>query len=181
MCEVLPGYPVRVGLPMEGPTSARPKSARTPAPIFCRPARLQLGEGDGVAALKRKLITILCADVAGYSRLMGRDEEGTHARLVVLFRELLEPAIEAHGGTLIKKTGDGLLAEFASVVEAVRCAIEIQQGVAERNGGYQPDQEIAFRIGINLGDVIIEADDVIAPGREKPGCFRTDQAGTSRY
>jgi adenylate cyclase len=114
--------------------------------------------------LKRKLITILCADVAGYSRLMGRDEEGTHARLVVLFRELLEPAIEAHGGTLIKKTGDGLLAEFASVVEAVRCAIEIQAGVAERNAGYVPDQNIAFRIGINLGDVIVDAGDVYGDG-----------------
>jgi class 3 adenylate cyclase len=114
--------------------------------------------------LKRKLTTILCADVAGYSRLMSRDEERTHARLVALFRELLEPAIAAHGGTLVKTTGDGLLAEFASVVEAVRCAAEIQQGVAERNAGHVPDQNIAFRIGINLGDVIHDRDDIFGDG-----------------
>ena len=114
--------------------------------------------------MKRKLTTILCADVAGYSRLMSRDEEPTHTRLVALFRELLEPAVEAHGGNLVKRTGDGLLAEFGSVVEAVRCAIEIQQGAAGRNGGYEPDQEIAFRIGINLGDVIIEPDDIFGDG-----------------
>jgi len=114
--------------------------------------------------LKRKLTTILSADVAGYSRLMGHDEEGTHARVAALGRELLEPAIDAHGGTLIKKTGDGLLAEFASVVEAVRYAIEVQQGAAERNAGFSPDQHIAFRIGINLGDVIVEAGDIFGDG-----------------
>jgi class 3 adenylate cyclase len=118
--------------------------------------RSRLGEGDGVAAVKRKLTTILCADVAGYSRLMGGDEEGTHRRLVALFSEVLEPAIQARGGTLIKKTGDGLLAEFASVVEAVRCATEIQAGVADRKADHVPDQGIAFRIGINLGDVIVD-------------------------
>jgi adenylate cyclase len=122
-----------------------------------------LGELEG-AALKRKLTTILSADVAGYSRLMGHDEEGTHARLAALGRELLEPAIDAHGGTLIKKTGDGLLAEFASVVEAVRYAIEVQRGTAERNAGFPSDQHIAFRIGINLGDVIVEAGDIFGDG-----------------
>jgi len=124
----------------------------------------RLGKISGDCGLKRKLTTILCADVAGYGRLMGRDEEGTHARLVALFRELLEPAVEAHGGNLVKKTGDGLLAEFVSVVEALRCAIEIQEGAAERNRGYESDQEIAFRIGINLGDVIIEPDDIFGDG-----------------
>jgi class 3 adenylate cyclase len=83
------------------------------------------------------------ADVAGYSRLMGRDEEGTHARLEALRGELLKPAIDAHGGTLIKSTGDGFLADFTSVVEAVRCAIEIQQGAAAPNAGLAPDQHVA--------------------------------------
>ncbi|HYZ49123.1 MAG TPA: adenylate/guanylate cyclase domain-containing protein, partial [Sphingomonas sp.] len=114
--------------------------------------------------MQRKLTTILVADVEGYSRLMSRDEEGTHARLAALRCELLERAIAAHGGTLVKRTGDGLLAEFASVVEAVRCAIEIQQGAAERNAGSPPDQHIAFRIGINLGDVIVEQDDIFGDG-----------------
>jgi class 3 adenylate cyclase/TolB-like protein/Flp pilus assembly protein TadD len=117
-----------------------------------------------VAALKRKLTTILSADVAGYSRLMGRDEEGTHARLVALGRELLEPAIGAHGGTLIKKTGDGVLAEFASVVEAMRYAIKVQEGAAEWNAGFPHDEHIAFRIGINVGDVIVEAGDIFGNG-----------------
>src|SRR4030095_10475502 len=126
------------------------------------PSRLGIISGD--RGLKRKLTTILCADVAGYGRLMGRDEEGTHTRLVALFRELLEPVVEAHAGNLVKKNGDGLLAEFVSVVEALRCAIEIQKGVAERNRGYESDQKIAFRIGINLGDVIIEPDDIFGDG-----------------
>ncbi len=116
------------------------------------------------AALKRRLTTILIADLAGYSRLMGGDEEGTHRRVLALFQEVLEPAIERHGGALIKKTGDGVLAEFVSVVEAVRCAVAIQRGVAQRNAGLSPDQNLAFRIGINLGDVIIEPDDIYGDG-----------------
>src|SRR5579871_4750679 len=91
------------------------------------------GGGDE-PRLRRKLTTILCADVAGYSRLTERDEEGTHRRLAALKREVMEPAIPAHGGSLVKRTGDGLLAEFASVVEALRYAIEVQHGAAERNG-----------------------------------------------
>jgi class 3 adenylate cyclase/TolB-like protein/cytochrome c-type biogenesis protein CcmH/NrfG len=117
-----------------------------------------------VAALKRKLTTILCADVSGYGLLMSRAEETTHARLAALLREVIEPAIAAHGGTLIKTTGDGLLAEFASVVEAVRCATEIQQSVGERNSDYPRDQNIAFRMGINLGDVIHDNDDIFGDG-----------------
>jgi class 3 adenylate cyclase/TolB-like protein/cytochrome c-type biogenesis protein CcmH/NrfG len=116
------------------------------------------------ASLRRKLTTILIADVAGYSRLMGVDEEGTHARVAALFGDLLVPAVTGHGGTCIKTTGDGFLAEFESVVQAVRCAIEIQQRVAERNVGVIPDQKIAFRIGVNLGDVIVEADDIFGDG-----------------
>lgn len=114
--------------------------------------------------MKRRLTTILSADVAGYSRLMGRDEEGTHARLTALFRELLEPALAAHGGTLIKRTGDGLLAEFPSVVEAVRCAAEIQAGVGRHNAGLPLDAHARFRIGINLGDVIAEDGDIFGEG-----------------
>jgi adenylate cyclase len=116
------------------------------------------------AALKRKLTTILSADVAGYSRLMSRDEEGTHARLAALWRELVEPTVDAREGTIFKKTGDGLLADFASVVEAVRCAIEIQRGAAKGNAAFPSEQHIVFRIGINLGDVIVEAGDIFGDG-----------------
>src|SRR5580700_2114086 len=124
----------------------------------------QLSDPKTSAALKRRLTTILIADLAGYSRLMGGDEEGTHRRVRALFDEVLEPAIERHGGALIKKTGDGVLAEFVSVVEAVRCAIAVQRGVAEQNAGLSPDQNLAFGIGINLGDVIAEADDIYGDG-----------------
>ena len=114
--------------------------------------------------MQRRLTTILSADVAGYSRLTGLDEEGTHLRLAALHRELLEPAIAAHGGTLIKKTGDGLLAEFASVVEAMRYATKVQQGTARHNAGLPPDRHILFRIGVNLGDVIVENGDLFGDG-----------------
>jgi adenylate cyclase len=114
--------------------------------------------------VQRKLTTIILADVAGYSRLMSRDEEGTQARLHALLRQLVEPAIDARAGRVIKTTGDGFLAEFASVVEGVRCAIEIQEGAARRNAGLPSEQSIAFRIGVNLGDVIIEGDDIYGDG-----------------
>jgi class 3 adenylate cyclase/TolB-like protein/Flp pilus assembly protein TadD len=113
-----------------------------------------------LAPFKRRLTTILSADVAEYSRLMGRDEEGTHAGLAALGRELLAPAVDAHHGLVVKKTGDGLLAEFDSVVEAVRCAVDIQRGAAEWNAARPPDGRISFRIGINIGDVIAEAGDI---------------------
>jgi class 3 adenylate cyclase/TolB-like protein/cytochrome c-type biogenesis protein CcmH/NrfG len=131
--------------------------------LFPAPNEL-LPQGSDKPASRRKLTTILIADVAGYSRLMGVDEEGTHARVAALFGDLLVPAVTGHGGTCIKTTGDGFLAEFESVVQAVRCAIEIQQSVAERNAGVIPDQKIAFRIGVNLGDVIVEADDISGDG-----------------
>ncbi len=107
---------------------------------------------------KRKLAAILAADVVGYSRLAGADEERTLARLRALWGDLLDPAVAAHAGRVVKRTGDGALVEFRSVVDAVRCAIEVQNGMAERNAGVQTDRRIDFRIGIHLGDVVEEAD-----------------------
>jgi adenylate cyclase len=112
----------------------------------------------------RRLTAILAADVAGYSRLMGADEEGTHERLMAHFGELINPKIGEHRGRVVKNTGDGLLAEFASLVDAVRCAVEVQRGVAERNEGTPPEKRIEFRIGINLGDVMVEDDDIFGDG-----------------
>ncbi len=112
----------------------------------------------------RRLTAILAADVAGYSRLMGADEEGTHERLKGHLRQLVEPKIKEHRGHTVKNTGDGLLTEFASVVDAVRCAVEIQRGMAERNAETPEDKRIAFRIGVNLGDVIAEGDDIFGDG-----------------
>jgi class 3 adenylate cyclase len=108
----------------------------------------------------RRLTAILAADVAGYSRLMGADEEGTHERLRAHLRDLIEPKIAEHRGRIVKNTGDGFLAEFASVVDAVRCAVEMQRGMAERNDPIPPWERIEFRIGINLGDVIAEREDI---------------------
>src|SRR5215469_12522437 len=112
----------------------------------------------------RRLAAILAADVAGYSRLMGADEEGTHERVQVHLGELVNPKINEHRGRIVKNTGDGFLAEFASVVDAVRCAVEIQRGMAERNAGTPPEKRIEFRIGINLGDVIVETHDIFGDG-----------------
>jgi len=112
----------------------------------------------------RRLAAILAADVAGYSRLMGDDEEGTLERLKALRRELVDPKIAEHRGRIVKTTGDGLLVEFASVVDAVRCAVEVQQAMPERNVGVAADSRIELRIGINLGDVIVEADDLYGDG-----------------
>src|SRR5215469_6062518 len=97
----------------------------------------------------RRLAAILAADVAGYSRLMGADEEGTHERLQAHFRELVNPKIAEHRGRVVKNTGDGFLAEFPSVVDAVRCAVEVQREMAERNGSVPADKRIEFRVGIN--------------------------------
>jgi TolB-like protein/class 3 adenylate cyclase len=112
----------------------------------------------------RRLTAILPADVAGYSRLMGADEEGTLERLKALRRELLDPKIAEHRGRIVKTTGDGMLVEFASVVDAVRCAIAVQQVIPERNAGVPADNRIELRIGINLGDVIVESDDLYGDG-----------------
>src|SRR5215470_13589002 len=114
--------------------------------------------------VERRLAAILAADVAGYSRLMGADEEGTHERLQAHLGELVNPKVAEHRGRVVKNTGDGLLAEFASVVDAVRCAVEMQRGTAERNAGIPPEKRIDFRIGINLGDVIVEKHDIFGDG-----------------
>jgi adenylate cyclase len=112
----------------------------------------------------RRLTAILAADVAGYSRLMGADEEGTHERLKAHLSELVDPKIKEHRGRVVKNTGDGLLAEFASVVDAVRCAVEVQRGMVERNAAIPPNERIEFRVGINLGDVIAEEHDIFGDG-----------------
>jgi TolB-like protein/class 3 adenylate cyclase len=112
----------------------------------------------------RRLAAILAADIAGYSRLMGADEEGTHERLKALRHELLDPKIAEHRGRIVKTTGDGLLVEFGSVVDAVRCAVEVQQAMPERNTSVGADNRIELRIGINLDDVIVEGDDLYGDG-----------------
>jgi adenylate cyclase len=115
-------------------------------------------------ASTRRLTAILAADVADYSRLMGADEEGTHERLKAHLRELIDPKIEEHRGHIVKNTGDGLLAEFASVVDAVRCAAEVQRGMIDREPEATDEQQIRFRVGINLGDVIVEDRDIFGEG-----------------
>ena len=114
--------------------------------------------------VERRLAAILAADVVGYSRLMGADEEGTLARLRAHRRELIDPKIAVHKGRIVKTTGDGLLVEFSSVVEAVACAVAVQKGMAEHNAGVPPAERIEFRIGINLGDVIVEDGDIHGDG-----------------
>ena len=99
----------------------------------------------------RRLAAILAADVVGYSRLMEADEEGTHERLKAHLRELVDPKIGEHSGRIVKNTGDGLLAEFPSVVDAVRCAVEVQRGMIDRESEVREEQRIRFRIGVNLG------------------------------
>ncbi|MDN2582696.1 adenylate/guanylate cyclase domain-containing protein [Aquibium sp. ELW1220] len=116
-----------------------------------------------MAAPVRKLTTVLAADVQGYSRLMEHDEEGTLATLK-LYRDSMARLVGAHGGRIVNTWGDAVIAEFPSVVEAVRAAIEVQNDLAERNAGRQPDQRMVFRIGINLGDVIVEGDDIYGDG-----------------
>src|ERR1700761_4461935 len=111
-------------------------------------------------ASTRRLAAILAADVAGYSRLMGVDEEGTHERLKAHFEKLVDPKIKEHRGRIVKNTGDGLLAEFSSVVDAVRCAAEVQRGMIDRDQEVPDERRIRFRIGINLGDVIVEKHDI---------------------
>jgi len=112
----------------------------------------------------RRLAAILAADVAGYSRLTGADEEGTHERLKALRHDLVNPKIAEHHGRIVKTTGDGWLVEFASAVDAVRCAVAVQQAMPERNAGVAADRRIELRIGINLGDVIVEPDDLYGDG-----------------
>src|SRR5437764_2312507 len=112
----------------------------------------------------RRLAAILAADIAGYSRLMGADEEGTLTRLKALRAELIDPGIAQHNGRIVKTTGDGMLVEFGSVVDAMRCAVGVQEAMSERNAGVPEDSRIEFRVGVNLGDVIIDADDIFGDG-----------------
>src|SRR5438132_2813965 len=114
--------------------------------------------------VERRLTAILAADVVGYSRLMGTDEEGTLAALKMLRREVAGPKIREHRGRIVHTTGDGLLGEFASVVDAVRCAVEVQREMAVRNADVPADRRIDFRIGVNLGDIIIDENDIFGDG-----------------
>jgi adenylate cyclase len=114
--------------------------------------------------LERRLAAILAADVAGYSRLMTADEEGTHRRLVTYRREIIEPKVREHRGRIVKNTGDGALVEFVSVVDAVRCALEVQRAMGARNARFPEGRRIEFRMGINLGDVIVAPEDIYGHG-----------------
>jgi adenylate cyclase len=113
---------------------------------------------------ERKLAAILAADVVGYSRLVGDDETGTIARLKALRKDFIEPLIADHGGRVVKLMGDGALVDFASAVDAVECAVAIQNGVAEREAAVAEDRRLAFRIGINIGDIIVEDGDILGDG-----------------
>jgi adenylate cyclase len=137
----------------------------TNAPRWYTPSATSLRELTvGEQRVQRRLAAILAADVAGYSRLTGADEEGTIARLRALRRELVDPTIAAHGGRIVKTTGDGTLIEFVSVVDAVRCAVKLQRGMATRNTDMAADRCIEFRVGIHLGDVVVEGNDLLGEG-----------------
>ncbi len=114
--------------------------------------------------MERRLAAILAADVVGYSRLMSQDEAGTLERLKSLRRQLVQPRITAHKGRIVKLMGDGLLAEFPSVVEAVQCAVDVQHDMAERDSEIADEQRIRLRIGVNLGDIIVEGSDIYGDG-----------------
>jgi adenylate cyclase len=114
--------------------------------------------------LERRLAAILAADVVGYSRLMSADEEGTHLRLLACRREVIAPKVREHRGRIVKYTGDGALVEFGSVVDAVRCALEMQRVILARNADLPQDRRIELRIGVNLGDIIVAPDDIYGHG-----------------
>ena len=121
-------------------------------------------EQERPVRVERRLSAILAADVAGYSRLMHRDEEATHAKLTGLLKDAIGPAIAERGGRIVKNTGDGFLAEFPSAVEAVRAAVQFQARILELTVGDAEDRRIAFRVGINIGDVIVEPHDIFGDG-----------------
>src|SRR5438270_1625020 len=112
----------------------------------------------------RRLAAIFAGDIAGYSRLMSVDEEGTLRQLKAHRKELVDPKITEHRGRIVKTTGDGMLVEFVSVVDAVRCAVDIQRGMHERNSDIPLEKQIQFRVGINGGDIIIDANDIYGDG-----------------
>ena len=141
---------------------------------------------------KRKLAAILAADVVGFSRLTGADEDRTLARLRTLRSDLIDPTIAVHNGRVFKRTGDGALVEFRSVVDAVRCAIEVQNAMVERNAGVAQDRRIEFRIGIHVGDVVEESDgDLMGDGvniaarfegiAQRPGQYVCPRTPTGRF
>jgi TolB-like protein len=129
--------------------------------LFRRAAQ---GRDAGGMTATRRLAAILAADVAGYSRLIGADEGGTLQALKAIRAELIDPSIAAHNGRLVKTTGDGLLVEFSSVVDALHCATEVQAGMAERNAAVPTEKRIEFRIGINVGDIVAEEGDIFGDG-----------------
>src|SRR5215468_2301556 len=116
------------------------------------------------APMERRLAAVLVADVAGYSRLVGADEEGTLSRLKAVRADLFDPKIAEHRGRLVHTSGDGLLVEFSSVVDALRCATEVQAAMSERNAEVPSDLQIQWRIGINVGDVVVEDGDIFGDG-----------------
>jgi len=113
---------------------------------------------------QRKLVAILAADIIGYTRMMEADEAGTHAQLRAHRKELIDPAIAEHSGRVFKTTGDGLLVEFAGPMDAVNCAVAIQREMARRNAHVADDASVVFRIGVNLGEVIVDGDDLYGTG-----------------
>jgi adenylate cyclase len=121
-------------------------------------------EPAGQARVERRLAAILAADVAGYSRMIEADEEGTLARLKALRAELIDPKIAGHRGRIVKTTGDGLLVEFASVVDALRCAAELQAAMAISDAPLPAEHRIEFRIGVNVGDIVVEDGDIFGDG-----------------
>jgi adenylate cyclase len=121
-------------------------------------------EPAGPGRVERRLAAIVAADVAGYSRLIEADEEGTLRRLKTLRSEVIDPKIAGNRGRIVKTTGDGLLVEFASVVDALRCAAEMQSALAEGNAALPPDRRIELRIGINVGDIVVEDGDIFGDG-----------------
>ena len=121
-------------------------------------------EPGGSVRVERRLVAILAADVAGYSRLIEADEEGTLGRLKALRAEVIDRKIAGHHGRIVKTTGDGLLVEFASVIDALRCAAEVQTAIAESNAPLPPDRRIEFRVGIHQGDIVVEDGDIFGEG-----------------
>jgi len=128
--------------------------------------QLQVSRGDHMPEdrVDRRLAAIWAGDIAGYSRLMGVDEEGTLRQLKTHRKELVDPKITEHRGRIVKTTGDGMLVEFVSVVDAVRCAVDVQRGMAERNSDVPTDKRVEFRIGINVGDIISDSNDIYGDG-----------------
>src|SRR3982750_4829981 len=126
--------------------------------------RAAMGASLTSERVERRLAAVLAADVAGYSRLMGVDEEGTLARLKAVRKALVDPAIASHRGRIVKTTGDGMLVEFASAVDAIRGAVEVQHGMAEQNAALPQDTRIELRIGIHVGDIIFDDNDIFGDG-----------------